>query len=104
MKKLKLVLVAVVVMLLGMGNVNAQEKSVLIKVDLSVANSNIITIQPNYEVSINEYKITKTLSENDFFILVKKELDKWLSQGYVLSDTQTPSYRDYIIYVLTKKE
>lgn len=110
MKKVRLILVAVVAILfMGVGNVSAQEsKSVLIKAELNGIDYNVTTIQSNYEINVIKDKREKTFTDTDFLLLVKKEIDKYLNQGYVLSEsTVTPHYGDrtrYIIYVLTKKE
>lgn len=109
MKKVRLILLAVVAMLfLDIGNVSAQEKSVLIRGYFSPYEYKISTIQPDYEVSVNEIKRAKNSTEEDFLILVKKELDKWLIQGYVITEfsvlksDMAAGYSQF--YTLTKKE
>lgn len=110
MRKLRLMLAATIVTLfLGVGNVSAQvSKSVLIKTEFNAIDYNITTISSNYEVNIIKDKREKTFTDVDFLLLVKKEIDKYLTEGYILSESILTPYNgdrgQYIIYVLTKKE
>lgn len=108
MKNLKLTLVIVVSMLfLGIDNVNAQEKSVLIKGSISVYNAKITIIQPDNQILMQEYRKKEHPEESYFLLQLKTEMDKWLKQGYTLTESGISSTSEIVytmFYVLTKKE
>ena len=106
MKNLKLIMLAGVILFLSIPYINAQEKSVLIKGSFTGIDVEITTISPTYEVVKQAYK-NKNSEENEFLVLLKKEIDKWLKDGYTLSEVGVSSYSASIytmVYVLTKKE
>jgi hypothetical protein len=107
MKKLKMLTLAAAVLLIAMNHLNAQVKSVLIKGTFAHLSVEITTIKPNYEITKQEYKKDKNSAENDFLVLLKKEMDKWLKEGYELTELGVSSYTESLysmFYVLTKKE
>lgn len=107
MRKIKFGMLIMVALFLGMSQINAQERSVMIKGAFSGIAVEITTISPDYEVITQEFKKDKMPEENDFLVLLKKEIDKWLKEGYVLSETGVPSYTSSVytmLFVLTKKE
>jgi len=105
MKNIKLVVLTTMTMLfLGMGNVNAQEKtSVIINCRLYY-NGNCVfeTIKPDYSVEKKE----TSKNQGDFHVLMKQEMDIWISQGYELVDLSNTPLGTYerTLLVLIKEE
>lgn len=91
MKNVKLILLAVTAMLfLGMGNVSAQEnkvQSVIISVFAQGVSHNKYTVEvvkPDYSVELKEYT-----TKDNIHVALKKELDKWLEQGYQIMESSS---------------
>ena len=86
MKNVILVVLAIMTMLfLGMGNVNAQEKSSVIITGRTFTGGRtyrIEIVKPNYEVEVRELNF----KEDNFFSFMKKEMDHWISQNYMLKE------------------
>lgn len=110
MKKVRLVLVAVTAMLfLGVGSVNAQEKnSVLIQyyiMGIRTKNPSYIiqTVQPDYTT----YQLSTKEHGGEALAELKKELDKWLNQGYSITES-TIFYEgtdgSIVHYILVRKQ
>jgi len=110
MKNVKLILLAVTAMLfLGVENVNAQEKnSVLIQYYIlgirTKSPSYIIqTVQPDYTT----YQLSTKEHGGEALTELKKEIDKWLNQGYSITES-TPFYQgtdgSIVHYVLVRKQ
>ncbi len=104
MKNAKLILL-VMLILFGIGNVKAQEqvKSVLVSGFVNSEKEFSISVVNDQNVkSKDEYKS----NDKDFSVVLKKELDKWLSLGYEVVDSSIASTSDSvyrIVYFLTKK-
>jgi hypothetical protein len=107
MRNLRMITIAMTMLFFMRCNLYAQEKSVLIKGNLGMVGIEIITIQPDYQVITQEYKRRTNPEESYFLIQLKKEVDKWLTQGYTITESgisliSEPAYS--MFYVLTKKE
>lgn len=106
MKDVKLILVAVMAMLFfGIGNVNAQEKStVLIKARVIGEYAYVInTVKPDYTT----YELKNQTKDENALVALKRELDKWILEGYTLvNSVLSNSYSNIneIIYFLVKEE
>lgn len=104
MKNIKLIVLTTMTMLfLGIGNVNAQQ-SVLIKGTLYAKYTKIITVLPDYQVIESEIG---NVGEKEFLVSLKKELDKWISEGYIVTESTVASHDQTIyskFYTLIKKD
>lgn len=105
MKNVKLFLSTVVVFLaLGTSTVNAQQKQSVIITELYLYNNiTMEVVKPDYSIDKKEYSI----KEENPSVVLKKELDKWIEQGYeVTESSMATTYNNYyrIIYFLTKKD
>lgn len=107
MKNLKMITYVITMLFFGISNLYAQEKSVLIKGNLGMVDIEIITIQTDYQVITQEYKRRANPEESYFLIQLKKEVDKWLMQGYTMTESGISLVTEQaysMFYVLTKKE
>ncbi len=105
MKKVKLILVATIAILfLGISNVNAQEKStVLIQASVNGRAYIINTVKPDYTT----YELKNQTKDENALVALKRELDKWILEGYTLvNSVLSNSYSNIneIIYFLVKEE
>lgn len=105
MKKVKLMVVAMVAMLfMGVGGVSAQEKStVLIKAHVAGEYAYVInTVKPDYTT----YELKSKTKDENALVALKRELDKWVSEGYILvNSTLSASFSTTYetIYILIKE-
>ncbi len=105
MKNVKLILLAVTAILfLGMGNVRAQEKStVLIKAYIVGEYAYVInTVKPDY----TSYELKSKTKDENALVALKKELDKWILEGYILMNStvsRSLSNANETIYILIKE-
>ncbi|MEO9257923.1 MAG: hypothetical protein ABI207_06050 [Crocinitomicaceae bacterium] len=105
MKNVKLFLNTVVVFLaLGISTVNAQQKqSVIISEICFNSNITIEVIRPDYSIDKQEY----SKKEDNASVVLKKELDKWINQGFKIQSTTTQVGTTVLIiftYVLVKED
>lgn len=105
MRNLKMITIVMTMLFLGMSGLYAQEKStVLIKVQIFGEHNYFINVaKPDYTTYILE---NKTKDENGL-VALKKELDKWILEGYVLINSTTVSNSgsspNETIYLLMKE-
>ena len=107
MKNLKTITLLMTMLFLATSLVYSQEKSVLIKGLIMAADAEIITVQSDYQIVTQKYKRKEHPEESYFLTQLKMEVDKWLKQGYILSDSGMSSIGDVaytMFYILTKKE
>jgi hypothetical protein len=112
MKNVKLILLVVTAMLfLGMSNVNAQESSSVMITTITTGRQITLQVVDDQNTTISqEYKFSKNNPEQ---AILKIEMDKWIKNGYSLSQ----SYGYVAVYpgtvniatryetvILTKKE
>lgn len=106
MKNVKLIMVVVTTMLfLGLSRVNAQGKSVMIRAEFQSNLYNIMVVSPNSQVVENK---AKKITQAEFLIVLKQEIDKWLAEGYKIAQSYGYSLGTtgmmYEIIILTKEE
>lgn len=105
MRKLRLMLAATIVALFfGVGNASAQEKStVLIQASVNGRAYIINTVKPDYTT----YELKNQTKDENALVALKRELDKWILEGYTLvNSVLSNSYSNIneIIYFLVKEE
>ena len=113
MKNIRLILLLTVpIMLVGIGNGYAQtSSSVIITVSNNMRKIDLQVIDNDNNVSHQEYKMS---SETPVQLYLKQEMDKWIKEGYSISESygyvlSTPSgslasHDRYETVILTKKE
>lgn len=88
---------------LGMSCGYAQEKStVLIKAKVYESSYSINTVKPDYTI----YKLEGKSKDENGYVALKRELDKWILEGYVLVNStvsSSVSALNDIIYILIKE-
>lgn len=110
MRKLKLVsAIVTTILLLNIGGVSAQEKnSVLIQyyitgIRLKKPNYTIQTVRPDYTT----YQLSTKDDGGDALVELKKEIDKWINQGYSITES-TSFYQgtdaSVVHYILVRKQ
>jgi hypothetical protein len=103
MKDLKMITFVMTMLFLGMSCTYAQEKStVLIKVRVCESMYSINTVKPDYTT----YKLEGKGKDENGYVALKRELDKWILEGYVLVNSTVSSSLtslNDIIYVLIKE-
>jgi hypothetical protein len=105
MKNVKLFLSTVVAFLVvGISTVSAQQKqSVIISEKVVTTKTTIEVIKPDYTVDTKDYNS----KEDNASVVLKKELDKWLEQGFEIKSTtsvsDSPAFFK-VSYVLIKEE
>jgi hypothetical protein len=105
MKNVKLFLSTVVAFLVvGISTLNAQQKqSVIISEKVAGAKTTIEVIKPDYTVDKQSF----SLKEDNGSVILKKELDKWIEQGFEIKSTTSVSDSPVLFnvsYVLIKEE
>ena len=109
MKNVKLFLSTVVAFLVvGISTVSAQHKqSVIISETVLGKTISIEVIKPDYSIDNNEYEKKEVIAT----VVLKKELDKWLEQGFEIKESNTvhfefvnTHYSYTVSYVLIKEE
>jgi hypothetical protein len=110
MKNVKLFLSTVIAFLVvGISTLNAQQKqSVIISETVLGKTISIEVIKPDYSIDNHEYEKKEVIAT---FVL-KKELDKWIEQGFEIKESNTASIKLIgnvefwytVSYVLIKEE
>lgn len=81
----------------------SQEQTVLVVGHKTPLNFTIKVVNSEYEETENTFKY----KDSSFFVLLKKELDRWINLGYQIVDSSTSgetSQNFEVIYVLLKDE
>jgi hypothetical protein len=111
MKKISLITL-LTLMMVSFQSVAQGKTTVLITIIKSGKDITLQVVKPDYTVNTENFKFKE--EEPDEMIL-KREMDKWLNEGYNLSDTyvyniskqysgNTSSFTTYVNYILIKKE
>lgn len=113
MKKIGLIaLLTLMMTMVSFQSVGQKKTTVLITIIKSGKNITLQVVKPDYTINTEKFKFKK--EEPDEMIL-KREMDKWINEGFHLSDTyvynhhfqssnNTTLHTTYVNYVLIKKE
>ena len=100
------ILVTIILLFAGIGIADAQEKSSVIITGYTYNNQSkykIEIVKPDYEVEKKE----SSIQDANFFSLMKKEVDLWLSRDFELIESTSNSLGpgdQRILFVLVKEE
>lgn len=103
MKKMSLIALFTLMMTVVSFQGKTQEiTTVMIIGEHDPMNIMVKTIDNNLEVSKTKHKRNKS----DYHLVLKKEIDQWLKQGYKIKSTSTASNNTFssTTYILTKEE
>lgn len=101
MKNVKLFLSTVVAFLVvGISTVYAQQKQSVMVSEDTRTDIVIEVIKPDYSIDVQNYKV----KEMNASMALKKELDKWIEQGFEIKSSITQPAGYIVSYILIKEE